>query len=71
LLYLCYTRFYTLISVFPDAASQQILGSKPVQWKLDSTTTTTTTTTTTIIIIIIIIIQSQLMFSLTEHGYLE
>jgi hypothetical protein len=32
------SQLYTLISIFPDATPpQQILGSKPVLWKLDST----------------------------------
>jgi hypothetical protein len=31
------SRLYTLISIFPDATPQQVLGSKPVLWELDKT----------------------------------
>jgi hypothetical protein len=31
------SRFYTLILIFPDATSQQILGSEPVIWDLNNT----------------------------------
>jgi hypothetical protein len=31
------SRLYTLISVYPDATSEQVLGSKPVLWELVNT----------------------------------
>jgi hypothetical protein len=50
---------YTLILIFPDATSQQILGSEPVVWELNNTGNSLRQPI--IIIIIIIIINPRLV----------
>jgi hypothetical protein len=50
-------RLYTLIVIFPDATSQQILGSEPVIWDLNNTENSLRKP----IIIIIIIINPRLV----------